>query len=81
MLGVHLALGVVQGLAAHLAHAFLDQFAVPDVDAEIGGEKGFQADVEVRFVTGFPDAGDDLFGVDAEVEAEEAVEPLQKFRW
>jgi hypothetical protein len=44
------------------------------VDAEVGGEKILQAGVEVGLIAGFPDAADDLLGIDAEVEAEETIE-------
>ena len=36
MFGAHLAFGAVEGFAAHWAHAFLDQLAVPDGDAKVG---------------------------------------------
>ena len=52
MLGAHLAFGVGQGFAAHLAHAFLHQLAVPGGDAEVGREEAEEACVEVGVIAG-----------------------------
>ena len=72
----HLALGVGERLAAHFAHALLHHLAVPLGGADIGGEKGEQAPVEIGFVSGGADDFDDRIGLDIEVEAKESVKAL-----